>query len=148
MSAKGKESTMPTVSELDEKLEDLKRQTLRVKEQRKEAVRREREQARKWRAATLTAIGDTVLSSLGASWTDIDLASLQAWLEENAGDIRMLTVTDPRTPTEAKEALDAFKRPVRKQEAPADDAPGDGTPGSPDEGQGDAASEDAQESVW
>lgn len=139
---------MPTVSELDEKLEDLKRQTLKVKEQRKEAVRREREQARKWRAATLTAIGDTVLSSLGASWTDIDLGNLQAWLEEHAGDIRTLAVTAPRTPAEAKEALGSFKRPVRKQEAPAGDAPEDDAPGSPDAGQGDAASGDAQESVW
>ena len=140
--------TMPTVSECDEKLEDLKRQTLRVKEQRKEAVRREREQARKWKAATLSAIGDTVLSSLGASWTDIDLGGLQAWLIENADDIRLLTVTDPRTPAEAKEALDSYKRPVRKQEAPAADAPEGGTPDSPDEGQGDAASGDAQEGVW
>lgn len=107
---------MPTVSELDEKLEDLKRQTLRVKEQRKEAVRKEREQARKWRAMTLTAIGETVASSLGASWTDIDLESLREWLDASADELRQQAVKESRTPAEAKEALDAFKRLVRKAE--------------------------------
>lgn len=148
MSAKGKDSTMPTVSELDEKLEELKRQTLKVKEQRKEAVRKEREQARKWKAATLSAIGDAVLSSLEASWTDIDLGGLQTWLAENADDIRLLAVTDPRTPAEAKEALDAFKRPAKQREAPADAIPEDGAPGSPDMEQEEPANEAAQENIW
>lgn len=51
-----------------------------------------------------------MLKTLGADWTDIDLEGLQGWLAESAEDIRLMAVTDPRTPVEAKEALDAFKR--------------------------------------
>ena len=74
------------------------------------AAAKEREQARKWKAATLAAIGETVLKTLGADWTAIDLEGLQGWLAESAEDIRLMAVTDTRTPVEAKEALDAFKR--------------------------------------
>lgn len=92
---------MATVSEIDGKLDELKRQAAALKE---------REQARKWKAATLAAIGETVLKTLGADWTAIDLEGLQGWLAESAEDIRLMAVTDTRTPVEAKEALDAFKR--------------------------------------
>lgn len=101
---------MPTVSEIDGKLDELKRQAAALKEQRKVAAAKEREQARKWKAATLAAIGEIVLKTLGADWTDIDLEGLQGWLADNAEGIRLMAVTDPRTPVEAKEALDAFKR--------------------------------------
>ena len=57
-----------------------------------------------------SAIGETVLKTLGADWTAIDLEGLQGWLAESAEDIRLMAVTDTRTPVEAKEALDAFKR--------------------------------------
>ena len=101
---------MATVSEIDGKLDELKRQAAALKEQRKIAAAKEREQARKWKAATLAAIGETVLKTLGADWTAIDLEGLQGWFADNAEDIRLMAVTDPRTPVEAKEALDAFKR--------------------------------------
>lgn len=65
---------MPTVSEIDGKLDELKRQAAALKEQRKVAAAKEREQARKWKAATLAAIGETVLKTLGADWTAIDMA--------------------------------------------------------------------------
>ena len=116
---------MPTVSEIDGKLDELKRQAAALKEQRKVAAAKEREQARKWKAATLAAIGETVLKTLGADWTAIDLEGLQGWLAESAEDIRLMAVTDTRTPVEAKEALDAFKRSGglvgRKREKPAAD---------------------------
>ena len=75
---------MPTVSEIDGKLDELKRQAAALKEQRKVAAAKEREQARKWKAATLAAIGETVLKTLGADWTAIDLEGLQGWLAESA----------------------------------------------------------------
>lgn len=108
---------MATVSEIDGKLDELKRQAAALKEQRKIAAAKEREQARKWKSATLAAIGETVLKTIGADWTDIDLHGLREWLDGNAGDIRLIAVTETRTPVEAKEALDAFKRsskPKRK----------------------------------
>ena len=101
---------MATVSEIDGKLDELKRQAAALKEQRKVAAAKEREQARKWKAATLAAIGETVLKTLGADWSAFDLDGLQCWLTENAEDIRLMSVTDSRSPVEAKEALDAFKR--------------------------------------
>ena len=107
---------MATVSEIDGKLDELKRQAAALKEQRKIAAAKEREQARKWKAATLAAIGETVLKTLGADWTDIDLEGLQGWLADNAED------TDPRTPVEAKEALDAFKRSSKPKRTGKPDA--------------------------
>ena len=68
---------MATVSEIDGKLDELKRQAAALKEQRKIAAAKEREQARKWKAATLAAIGEIVLKTLGADWTAIDLNELQ-----------------------------------------------------------------------
>ena len=69
---------MATVSEIDGKLDELKRQAAALKEQRKVAAAKEREQARKWKAATLAAIGEIVLKTLGADWTDIDLEGCKA----------------------------------------------------------------------
>ena len=88
---------MATVSEIDGKLDELKRQAAALKEQRKIAAAKEREQARKWKAATLAAIGETVLKTLGADWTAIDLEGLQGWLAESAEDIRLR-----RSPTRAR----------------------------------------------
>ena len=82
----------------------------------------DREQARKWKAATLAAIGETVLKTLGADWTAIDLEGLQGWFADNAEDIRLMAVTDPRTPVEAKEALDAFKRSSKPKRTGKPDA--------------------------
>lgn len=113
---------MATVSEIDGKLDELKRQAAALKEQRKIAAAKEREQARKWKAATLAAIGETVLKTLGANWTAIDLEGLQGWLADNAEDIRLMAVTDPRTPVEAKEALDAFKRSSKPKRTGKPDA--------------------------
>lgn len=113
---------MATVSEIDGKLDELKRQAAALKEQRKVAAAKEREQARKWKAATLAAIGEIVLKTLGADWTDIDLEGLQGWLAESAEDIRLIAVTDPRTPVEAKEALDAFKRSSKPKRTGKPDA--------------------------
>ena len=113
---------MATVSEIDGKLDELKRQAAALKEQRKIAAAKEREQARKWKAATLAAIGETVLKTLGADWTAIDLEGLQGWFADNAEDIRLMAVTDPRTPVEAKEALDAFKRSSKPKRTGKPDA--------------------------
>lgn len=118
---------MPTVSEIDGKLDELKRQAAALKEQRKVAAAKEREQARKWKAATLAAIGETVLKTLGADWTAIDLEGLQGWLAESAEDIRLMAVTDTRTPVEAKEALDAFKRSSKPKRTGKPDAVDDVT---------------------
>lgn len=112
---------MATVSEIDVKMEDLKRQMAQLKEQRKVSAAKEREQARKWRTSTLNAIGETVLRTLEVDWTAIDLDGLQAWLTENAEDIRLMAVADVRTPVEAKEALDAFKRSAKPKRATAPD---------------------------
>lgn len=113
---------MATVSEIDGKLDELKRQAAALKEQRKIAAAKEREQARKWKAATLAAIGETVLKTLGADWTNIDLNELQPWLTWSGGSACPKVVTDPRTPMEAKEALDAFKRSSKPKRTGKPDA--------------------------
>lgn len=115
--------TMATVSEIDDKLDELKRQATALKEQRKVAAAKEREQARKWRAMTLTAIGESVLKALDADWTAIDLERLQGWFTENAEGMRAMAVTEPRTPVEAKEALDSFRRAARRRPVEADAEP-------------------------
>lgn len=114
---------MATVSEIDDKLDELKRQATALKEQRKVAAAKEREQARKWRAMTLTAIGESVLKALDADWTAIDLEGLRGWLDGNAEGMRAMAVTEPRTPVEAKEALDSFRRAARRRPVEADTEP-------------------------
>lgn len=122
---------MTTVAELEEKIEDRKRQIAQYEARKKALIAKEREQARKYKEVTLTAIGETVLKSLGADWTDIDLDGLQGWLTECADDIRSVAVTEPRTPAEAKAALDAFKRTSKKPkrgDEPEQDAEADAEP--------------------
>lgn len=104
---------MATVSEIDNKLEELKRQTAALKEQRRAAAAKEREQARKWKAMTLAAIGESVLKAVSTDWTDIDIESLQGWLSENADGIRQSSVTAHRAPAEAKEALETYKKSLK-----------------------------------
>lgn len=104
---------MATVSKIDNKLEELKRQAAALKEQRRAAAAKEREQARKWKAMTLAAIGESVLKAVNANWTDIDIEALQGWLSENADGIRQSSVTGHRAPAEAKEALDAYKKSLK-----------------------------------
>lgn len=104
---------MATVSELDEKIEEQKRKIAHLEERKKALIAKEREQARKYKAATVTAVGETVLRVLDADWTRIDLANLQAWLKEYSRDLGIVAVTGERTPSEAKAALDAFKRSLR-----------------------------------
>lgn len=133
---------MATVSEIDDKLDELKRQAAALKEQRKVAAAKEREQARKWKTATLAAIGESVLKTIGADWTAIDLDGLQGWLTENVEGIRLMALTDPRTPMEAKEALDAFKRAAKT--AKAREPEGEQSAEAPEGGSGTDAGQTAQ----
>lgn len=112
---------MATVAEIDEKIEEAKRKVAQLEERRKATLAKERELARKWRAATLAAIGETVLATAGCDWTQLDLESLKSWLDVNADEVRSLLLTDERPPAQAKKSLDAFKRkkPARGQEPPA-----------------------------
>ena len=57
----------------------------------------------------------------------LDLEGLQGWLAESAEDIRLMAVTDTRTPVEAKEALDAFKRSSKPKRTGKPDAVDDVT---------------------
>lgn len=110
---------MPTtVADFDRELEETKKKMARLKEGRKAAAAKEREQERKWRAAVASAMGDMLLESLGCGWNEIDLAELQPRLEEWADghrdDIRTRVVAEGRSASDAKQALDSFKRAKRE----------------------------------
>ena len=144
MATRQKGMTMTTVAELDEKIEDKKRQIAQYEARKKAILAKEREQARKNKAAALTAIGEAFLRAVGEDWTRIDFPSLQAWLDGSAGDIRLLALTDERSSTEAKEQLDAFKSGLRN---PVKREPAAGTP----DGDADAVAPegaDAQQTAW
>lgn len=115
---------MPTtVADFDRELEETKKKMARLKEGRKAAAAKEREQARKWRTATVSTIGDMVLESLGCGWNEVDLDALKSclgeWAESNHEDIRFRIITEERTPADAKLALDMFKKARREEKKAA-----------------------------
>lgn len=110
---------MPTtVADYDRELEEAKRKFARLKEGRKAAAAKEREQARKWRAATVAAMGELILEALGCVWNEVDLAelgtSLDEWADGCRESIQLRIVAEGRTPAEAKQSLDTFKRARRE----------------------------------
>ena len=105
---------MPTIADLDKKLENKKHEIAQLEERKKALIAKEREQARKWKAATVAALGEMLLGALGNEWTSVDLDALSGWLAENEEALRTRAVIDARTPVEAKKALDAFKKPSKQ----------------------------------
>ena len=109
---------MPSVADFDRELEETKRKMAQLKEGRKAALAREREQTRKWRAATTSTIGELVLETLGFGWSEVDLAALQSslrdWAAERGESVRASALREGRAPADAKRALDTFKREQRQ----------------------------------
>lgn len=110
---------MPTVADYDRELEETKKKMARLREGRKAAAAKEREQARKWRTATVSTMGELLLESLGCRWVEVDLESLKAcldeWVTRERESIQFRITTEERTPADAKQALDAFKRAQREE---------------------------------
>lgn len=105
---------MATVAEIDDKIGSYQSLIEQLREQRKAAATKERQQARKWRGMCLSAIGETVLRSMGCDWAELDLDGLQKALTDLGGDLLSGAVVEGRSPAEAKRALDAFKRSRRE----------------------------------
>lgn len=95
--------------ELEQYIAELQEQVRQAKLDKKEALAREREQARKWRSDLLREIGGTLLSVVGCDWTLLDLGALREWLLNHAGEMQTLTVASERTPEEAHDALLSFR---------------------------------------
>lgn len=114
---------MPTVADYDRELEETKKKMARLREGRKAAAAKEREQARKWRTATVSTMGELLLESLGCRWVEVDLESLKAcldeWVTRERESIQFRITTEERTPADAKQALDAFKRAQREEKRSA-----------------------------
>lgn len=111
---------MRTVAEIDGKIDEFYGRIEKLKEERKAAAAKERQQTRKWRGMCLSAIGETVVRAVGCDWAELDLGGLQDALNDTGGDLLSGAVIEGRSPAEAKRALDAFKRPRRSGESEAD----------------------------
>lgn len=109
---------MPTIEEYDEKIDAVKQQLARLEERKKAQIAKEREQARKWRAATTAAIGEMVLETLDVPWEELDLGGLRScladWVAEHGYEIRCNVLREGRTAADAKHALDAYKTELRE----------------------------------
>lgn len=93
---------MATVAEIDGKIVSCQALIEQLREQRKAAAAKERQQARKWRGMCLSAIGETVLRAVGCGWSELDLDGLQAALDDIGGDPLSAAVIEGRSPAEAK----------------------------------------------
>ena len=105
---------MPTVEELDAKIEERRRQIAPFEEPKKALLAKEREQQKKCQTLVVSALGETVIREAGCTWTDIDLDCLQSWLDERAEDLHDSVVIEGQTPADAKRALDRFKKAQRR----------------------------------
>lgn len=111
---------MRTVAEIDGKIDEFYGRIEKLKEERKAAAAKERQQTRKWRGMCLSAIGETVVRAIGCNWTELDLDGLQDALNDIGGDLLSGAVIEGRSPAEAKKALDAFKRLRKSGESETD----------------------------
>ena len=148
---------MRTVAEIDGKIDEFYGRIEKLKEERKAAAAKERQQTRKWRGMCLSAIGETVVRAIGCNWAELNLEGLQDALNDIGGDLLSGAVIEGRSPAEAKKALDAFKR-LRKsgdsetdggESAPQETAAGEPVPDE-DTAQTDADESDGayQERPW
>ena len=101
---------MATIAELDEKIRAQRAVIAHFEKRKKALLAKEREQEKKWKTAALTAMGELLLEALGCSWAELDLTDLGECLSDQPDGIRELVVREGRTPSEAKRALDEFKR--------------------------------------
>lgn len=127
---------MPTVEEIDERIEEHRRQIARMEERKRAILAKQREQERKWKAACLSAIGEAVLDAAGCAWNELDVEVLSVRLTASGGDVLADAVAEGRSPADAKAALDDFKRllKTRKQAKASEPEPQD-EPAQPGEGE-------------
>lgn len=111
---------MRTVAEIDGKIDEFYGRIEKLKEERKAAAAKERQQTRKWRGMCLSAIGETVVRAIGCNWAELDLDGLQDALNDIGGDLLLGAVIEGRSPAEAKKALDSFKRLRKSNESETD----------------------------
>lgn len=132
-----------SVKEIDSTLDELQSQIAELKKQRKEAKKVEREQARRWRAECLPAIGEAVLEAIGCEWNELDIAALMDAL--GGGAQLDGCILEGRESEEAKKALDDLKRGrKRARKADVEDTTDPDLPASVDVTE--APSEEAEES--
>lgn len=127
---------MPTVEEIDERIEEHKRQIARMEERKRAILAKQREQERKWKAMCLSAIGEAVLDAAGCDWNELDVEALSDSLTASGRDMFADAVAEGRSPADAKAALDDFKRlrKTRKQAKASEPEPQD-EPTQPDGGE-------------
>lgn len=114
---------MPTVEEIDERIEEHKRQIARMEERKRAILAKQREQERKWKAACLSAIGEAVLDAVGCAWNELDVEALSGRLSVSGGDVLADAVTEGRSPADAKAALDDFKRLLKERKQAKTEGP-------------------------
>ena len=127
---------MPTVEEIDERIEEHKRQIARMEERKRAILAKQREQERKWKAMCLSAIGEAVLDAVGCDWNELDVEALSDSLTASGRDMFADAVAEGRSPADAKAALDDFMRlcKTRKQAKASEPEPQD-EPTQPDGGE-------------
>lgn len=100
---------MATIEDFDKELARLKAQMEKVKERKKVALAKEREQNRKWQTECVAALGETILKGADCDWTELDFEGFALWLDENASQLRETCVKERVDAAEAKKQLDKFK---------------------------------------
>lgn len=115
---------MATIEDMDRRIAEAKERLAQFEAKRRAMLAKEREQARKWRAALLATVGETVLTAAGCDWTRLDLDALRSWLVAHSDEAHARLVGQERTPAQAKAALDDFKATrSRKAEAEQPEPP-------------------------
>lgn len=112
---------MATITELDAKIEEKRRQIERYQARKRALVAKERAQQRKWRASVLEGIGRSVLDAAGCEWSRVDLEALRLWLAAHADELQSQVVLAESSPRDAKERLDHLKG-VQRETATATDS--------------------------
>ena len=135
---------MPTVEEIDERIEEHRRQIARMEERKRAILAKQREQERKWKAACLSAIGEAVLDAAGCAWNELDVEALSDRLTASGRDVLADAVAEGRSPADAKAALDDFKRLLksRKQAKASEPEPQD------EPAQTDSSAPQQEQSAW
>lgn len=109
--------------DFDTKIEEAKHRVAQLEERKRAALAREREQSRKWRAATVAEVGEEVLSAAGCDWTRIDPAATGEWLREHAEGLAKAVGVECLSEEDASTVIIRATRAIKScpREARADD---------------------------
>lgn len=118
---------MPSIEDLDAKIENKKREIEKFEKQKKELIAKYEKENKDCQKTVFNLIGEWVVNEAGVDWKQLNLNELKKFLNENKELIRLSCFEEEQELSEAKKMLNSYKktkrmrRKTKKTEEPKDE---------------------------